>query len=71
MFKKNKFYRSKSENFYKKFRRSIYSIRKIKKGELFTENNIKLLRPLKGIGPEYYKKIINKKSPLILLQKHL
>ena len=63
MFKKNKFYRNKSEKFYKNFRRSIYAIRNIRKGDLFTENNIKLLRPLKGIGPEYYKKIINKKSP--------
>ena len=63
MFKKNKFYRNKSEKFYKNFRRSIYAIRNIRKGDLFTENNIKLLIPLKGIGPEYYKKIINKKSP--------
>ena len=63
MFKKNKFYRNKSEKFYKNFRRSIYVVRNIKKGDLFTENNIKLLRPLKGIGPEYYKKIIDKKSP--------
>ena len=63
MFKKNKFYRNKSEKFYKNFRRSIYAVRNIRKGDLFTESNIKLLRPLKGIGPEYYKKIINKKSP--------
>ena len=63
MFKKNKFYRNKSEKFYKNFRRSIYVVRNIKKGDLFTENNIKLLRPVKGIGPEYYKKIINRKSP--------
>jgi len=62
MFKKNKFYRNKSEKFYKNFRRSIYVIKNIKKGDLFTENNIKLLRPAKGIGPEYYKKIINKRS---------
>ena len=63
MFKKNQFYRNKTENFYKNFRRSIYAVRNIKKGDLFTENNIKLLRPVKGIGPEYYKKIINRKSP--------
>jgi len=62
MFKKNKFYRNRSEKFYKNFRRSIYVIKNIKKGDLFTENNIKLLRPAKGIGPEYYKKIINKRS---------
>ncbi len=64
MFRKKNFYRSKSENFYKKFRRSIYSIREIKKGELLTEKNIKLLRPSNELGPKYYKKLINKKSPI-------
>ena len=63
MFRKKNFYRSKSENFYKRFRRSIYSIREIKKGELLTEKNIKLLRPSNELGPEYYKKLINRKSP--------
>ena len=62
MFKKSKFFRNKSEKFYKNFRRSIYVVKNIKKGDLFTENNIKLLRPASGIGPEYYKKLINKKS---------
>ncbi len=63
MFKKKTFYRSNSEKFYKKFRRSIYVIKDIKKGELFNKNNIKLLRPATGLGPEYFYKILNKKSP--------
>jgi len=64
MFRKKKFYRNKSESFYKKFRRSIYTINDIRKGELFSNKNIKLLRPSNGLGPEYFKKLINKKSPL-------
>ena len=35
MFKKNKFYRNKSEKFYKNFRRSIYAIRNIRKGIIY------------------------------------
>ena len=63
MFEKKNFYRNKSENLYKKFRRSIYVIKNINKGDLLNEKNIKLLRPSNGIGPEYFKKLINKKSP--------
>jgi len=63
MFEKIFFYRNKSENLYKNFRRSIYAVKNIKKGDLITDSNIKLLRPLRGIGPEYYKKLIFKKSP--------
>ena len=63
LFKKNKFHRNRSENLYKKFRRSIYCIKDIDKGEKFTIKNIKLLRPTNGLGPEYFYKIINKRSP--------
>ena len=67
MFKKKTFYRSSSEKFYKKFRRSIYAIKDIKKGETFNKNNIKLLRPATGLGPKYFYKILNKKSPINIL----
>ena len=46
------------------FRRSIYSIKDIKKGERFTENNIKVVRPNKGLDPSWYFRILNKKSKL-------
>ena len=67
MFEKKNFHRNKSENFYRKFRRSIYALKNIKKGELLTNKNIKLLRPFNGLGPKYYKKILNKKSPFNIL----
>ena len=66
MFKKKTFYRHNTENFYKKFRRSIYAIKNIKKGEILDKNNIKLLRPSAGLGPEYFNKILNKRSPITI-----
>ena len=44
------------------FKRSIYSSKEIKKGELFTKNNIKVIRPNKGVAPKFYEKIVGKKS---------
>ena len=66
MFKKKTFYRHNNENFYKKFRRSIYAVKNIKKGEILDKNNIKLLRPSAGLGPEYFNKILNKRSPITI-----
>lgn len=62
MLKNKKFTRSKSELLYKKFRRSIFAIKDIKKNEKFSVKNIKLLRPKIGLGPEYFNKILKKKA---------
>lgn len=43
-------------------RRSIYVSKKIKKGDIFCESNIKVVRPGQGLSPKYYKKIIGKTS---------
>ncbi|MDC0632830.1 pseudaminic acid synthase [Candidatus Pelagibacter ubique] len=51
-----------SDNKSRKFRRSIFACQNIKKGELFTRNNIKKVRPGQGLHPKYYKLIMNKKS---------
>ena len=45
-----------------RFRRSIYAVKDIKKSELFSEENIKVLRPAHGIEPRFYFEIIGKKS---------
>jgi pseudaminic acid synthase len=60
---KKYFFRSKRENQSLKFRRSIYAVSDIKKGEKFTKKNIKVIRPGYGILPIYFEKLINKKSP--------
>ena len=60
---KDYFFRNNSENKSKKYRKSIWSLKNIKKGELFSSNNIKRLRPGNGLSPIYFSKLINKKAP--------
>ena len=60
------FYRNQSEEKSKLFRRSIFAIKNIKKGEKFSKNNIKRIRPGYGLPPIYYEKLLNKKSPFNL-----
>jgi len=50
---------SQQEEKSKVFRRSIYAIKDIKKGEKLTENNIRIIRPGNGLAPKYYEQIIN------------
>lgn len=44
------------------FRRSIFAVKDIKKGERFTEENIRSIRPAYGLKPKYIKSILNKKA---------
>ncbi len=44
------------------FRRSIFAVRDIKKGEIFTEENIQCIRPGHGIKPKYYKEVLSKQA---------
>ncbi len=53
---------SSSEKKSKIFRRSIYAKRNIKKGEIFTSYNIKVVRPSYGLSPKYYFKLLGKRS---------
>jgi len=55
--------RSSAEMKNKIFRRSIYAITDIKKGETFTSKNIKTFRPNLGLSASYYLRILNKKAP--------
>ena len=45
-----------------KYRRSIYSIKKIKKGEKFTYNNISTYRPKIGLSAKLFFKVLGKKA---------
>jgi len=66
MMGKKYFFRNKSENHSLQFRRSIYAVSYINKGEKFTKKNIRVIRPGFGIQPIYFEKLINKKSPFVI-----
>ncbi len=46
----------------KNYRRSIYACTNIKKGEVFSHKNIKIVRPSKGLEPKEIKNVIGKKA---------
>ena len=43
------------------FRRSIYVVQNVNKGELLNYKNLKIIRPGSGIHPKFFKKLIGKK----------
>ncbi|NGP78149.1 pseudaminic acid synthase [Balneolaceae bacterium YR4-1] len=46
----------------KKFARSLFAVKDIKKGEIFTDKNVKSIRPGYGLHPKYLDKILNRQS---------
>jgi pseudaminic acid synthase len=57
-----KFKIQKNEKQSLKFRRSIFSIKKIKKGEKFSYKNISTFRPKVGISAKFFFKVLGKKA---------
>ena len=53
---------SKSERASVIFKRSIYVSRNIKKDELLSKNNIKVVRPNLGLQPKYFNQVLGKKA---------
>ncbi len=51
-----------------RFRRSIYVVEDIKKGERFTPQKIRIIRPGFGLKPKYYPEILGKYAQLELLR---
>ena len=44
------------------YKRSIYVSADIKKGETFTENNLRIIRPALGLAPKYWEDVLGKKA---------
>lgn len=53
---------SEAEQDYRRLRRSIFVVKDIKKGQKFTKDNIRVIRPAHGLEPKYYSKILGKKA---------
>ena len=48
------------------YRRSLYIVKDVKAGELLTANNVKSLRPSKGLPPKFYESVVGKKAKCAL-----
>jgi pseudaminic acid synthase len=44
------------------FLRSLFVVENVKKGDLFTKNNIRSIRPGYGLAPKYYKETLGKRA---------
>jgi pseudaminic acid synthase len=44
------------------FKRSVYAVRDIEPGEVFSPENVRIIRPGLGMAPKYYDKVIGKVS---------
>lgn len=44
------------------YRRSIFVVKDMKKGEAFTKDNIRIIRPGNGIQPKYYKEVLGQRA---------
>ena len=43
------------------FKRSIYIVKDMEEGEIFTEENIRIIRPGLGLDPRYFEIMLGKK----------
>ncbi len=46
----------------KAFRRSLFAVKDIKKGQVFSEDNIRSIRPSNGLKPKYLELVLGKKA---------
>lgn len=52
----------KAEEKSRRFKRSIYVVKDIQAGEIFTEKNIRVIRPADGIEPKYFEFVMGRKA---------
>lgn len=49
-----------AEENYRYLRRSLFVVRDVKKGEQFTPENVRVIRPAAGLEPRYYEQVLGK-----------
>lgn len=54
--------RSESEKENIMFRKSLYVVRNIKKGEKFSPDNVRSIRPGNGLAPKFYREVLGKRA---------
>lgn len=52
----------------RKFARSLFVVENVKEGEVFTDKNIRSIRPGYGLHPKYYNDILGKKSKVNIIK---
>lgn len=48
------------------FKRSLFVVKDIKEGEIFTKDNMRVIRPGTGIAPKFYEDILGRKSRVFI-----
>ena len=46
----------------RKFRRSLFVVEDVKKGELFTKQNVRSIRPSDGLHPRHFNEVLGKRA---------
>ncbi len=46
----------------RKYRRSLYVVKRIAQGEVFSEENIRAIRPGLGLAPKYFRQVLGRKA---------
>lgn len=55
---------TKDERMSRCYRKSLFAVADINKGECFTEENVRSIRPGYGLPPKYYKRILGKRAAI-------
>jgi sialic acid synthase SpsE len=45
-----------------RYKRSVYVVEDVQEGELFTKENLRVIRPGDGLAPKYYEKVLGRRA---------